>query len=377
MTTTATATTIDMPRPTASLPAAADANIDNNQIRGPIGSGSDINAGFAVIVAELTRRGLLAGGLATTALALGACADNDSSATTPSAPKTQTIPTAYGPVRAPAEPTRVVCVDTYTISALLDVGYTPIGVGDGGRVFMLARYGSTYDRLPKVASADDEINIEAVAALQPDLILGVNYPYIAKARSKLTSIAPTAVFTWDTSGDWRTMAAAATAAVSHASQENALQARYRERADQIKTTYADVLATTKVDLVTGGGGQAYVWLPGSGVAGVLKDAGVRLARASAGPGVHATHADQSSGFKALSYEQLDLLADATEIITLADIDGKIDPDSKALTQQATFHRLPAAQAGHVDAVVNFFPFSYGQALAALDELAHVLERFPG
>lgn len=336
----------------------------------------DVDAQFAEIVAELTRRGLIASGLGTAiAIGLGGCSGNGQSDSSPSAgPSTQTIKTAYGDVTAPTNPTRVVCVDTYTVSALLDVGYTPVGVGDGGADLMLARYGATYASITKVTSADDDVKLEAIAALQPDLILGVNYSYIAKLRGKLAKIAPTAIFTWDTSGDWVAMAASAAAAVGKATQEKDLEGRYRERAEQIKTTYADLLTTTKIDLVTAGGGQAYVWLPGSGVAGVLADAGVQLASASQGPGVKASRNDQKSGFKALSYEELDALSDADEIVTLADAHGTMDPDAKEMTRQATFTRLPAAKSGHVDAFVNFFPFSYGQALAALDELTTVLER---
>lgn len=331
---------------------------------------------FAAIVDELTRRGLIAGGLGGAALlGLGACTDERSSAAPSSSePTTRTIDTAYGPVQAPANPKRIVCVDTYTVSALLDVGVTPVGVGDGGADLMLAAYEPTYASIPKVASADDEISLEKIAALTPDLILGVDYPYIAKARTKLAAIAPTAIFTWDSSGDWAEMVRSAATAVGRAGQEGSLEAGYRARAAEIKKTYADVLAATTVELVTAGGGQAYVWLRGSGVAAVLTDAGVRLGSASQGPGVKATSDDQASGFKALSYEQLDVLSDATEIITLATPDGAIDPDSKAMTERPVFTRLPAAKAGHVDALVNFFPFSYGQAKAALDELAAVLDR---
>ena len=41
----------------------------------------------------------------------------------------------------PANPKRVVCVDTYTVSALLDVGHTPVGVGDGGADVVLPKSG--------------------------------------------------------------------------------------------------------------------------------------------------------------------------------------------------------------------------------------------
>jgi iron complex transport system substrate-binding protein len=346
---------------------------------------SEVAIGLEVdrLVDELTRRGFLAGGLGAAALlGLDACGSSSargpgSASSSSAASRTQTIRTKYGDITAPANPKRVVCVDVYTISALLDVGFTPVGVGDGAADVIQAKYDATYKTISKVASADDEVNVEAVAALNPDLILGVDYPYIAEVRAKLAAIAPTAIFTWDTSGDWETMATAAATAVGRASKEAALEAQYHQRARQIRTRNANLLAKAHFDLVTAGGGQAYVWLPGSGVAGVLADAGVRFASASQGPGVNAKSEDVASGFKAISYEKLDVLSDATAIITLATAGGAIDRDAKAMTRQAVFERLPAAKAGHVRAFVNFFPFSYGQALAALDELAAFLHTLQG
>lgn len=337
----------------------------------------DVDAEFARIVDELSRRGFL-GGVAGAALLLGGCsaagsADSEASPAS-SAPATQTIKTKYGDVTAPASPARVVCVDVYTVSALLDVGFTPVGVGDGALDVMQAKYDSAYQSIAKVASADDEVNVEAIVALSPDLILGVDYPYIAQVRTQLAGIAPTAIFTWDTSGDWAPMATAAATAVGRGSEGQALEAQYHQRADQIRAQYADLLSTARFDLVTAGGGQAYVWLPDSGVAGVLAAAGVQFASASKGPGVEASADDLASGFKAISYEQLSVLDDATAIIALGTPSGAMDPDSKAMTKEAVFARLPAAKAGQVSAFVNFFPFSFGQALAALEELTAALDR---
>ena len=334
-----------------------------------------IDAEFARIVAELTRRKFL-GGVAGSAalLGLGACGPvrGDTSASS-SAPAVQSIDTAYGKVSVPLNPARVVCVDTYTVSALLDVGYTPVGVGDGGADFMLPEYRDAYAAIKKIASTDEQVDIEAITALHPDLILGVNYSYISDLRTKLAAIAPTAIFTWDSSGDWENMAASATAAVGRVSTEADLVSHYRKRAGEIKATYAEILASARIDLVTAGGGQAYVWLPASGVAAVLADAGVRLGAASTGASIGATADDLAVGFKAVSFELLGKLNDATAIVTTADADGKPDSDAAAMISQPVFAALPAAKARHVAAFVNFFPFSYGQALAALDELQTLLD----
>jgi iron complex transport system substrate-binding protein len=333
-----------------------------------------VDLAFQEIVDELTRRGFLAGTIGAAALLGTAGCHDDTAPVSHPAAQSRTIQTAYGPVTVPAAPQRVVCVDVYTVSALLDVGYTPIGVGGGGASLMLAKYGDRYRAIDKVASADQQVDVEAIAALAPDLILGVDYPYISSLRKQLGALAPTAIFTWNTSGDWEAMAAGAAAAVGKTSAEHDLEDRYRDRAAEIRQTYAEVLASNRFALVTAGGGQAYVWLPRSGVGMVLADAGVQFDAASSGPGVSATKQDQAVGFKALSFERLGALDDATAIITLAGSDGEPDADSAAMLKQPVFASLPAAQAGNVIALANYFPFSYGQALGALDELAAFLDR---
>lgn len=336
---------------------------------------ADIDVAFTAIVAELTRRDFL-GGLTASAALLGAagCASNRRPTDNHPGSRTRDIATAYGTIKAPISPQRTVCVDTYTVAALLDVGYIPVGVGAGGAAQILAKYRGTYDAIKKVASADDQVDLEAIAALQPDLILGVDYSYISSLRKKLADIAPTAIFTWDSSGDWEKMVASASAAVDRSTAEGALASRYRSRTAAIRSQYAAVLKTARFDLVTAGGGQAYVWLPHSGVATVLTDAGVKLGAASTGTAVNAGRQDQAVGFKSLSYERLDALSDATAIITDAGANGRTDPDSAAMMRQPVFTRLPAAQSGNIAAFSNFFPFSYGQAIAALDELEPLLQR---
>ena len=320
------------------------------------------------IIDELTRREFLGGATGTAAL-LGAAACNSSSTSSAPRPSSRTVDTAHGKVTVPADPARIVCVDTYTVSALLDVGRTPVGVGGGAADLILPKYRRAYNAIDKVASASQQVDVEAIAALHPDLILGVDYPYIANLRAKLAKLAPVAIFTWRTSGDWASMAASASTAVGRSSQEAGLERRYRDRANGIKTRYADVLSRVRVDLVTAGGGQAYLWLPASGVATVLADAGVRFGDASAGK--TASAADRAIGFRAISFERMDALADASVIITVAGPDGKPSADNAAMLRQPTFRTLHPAS---VSAITNFFPFSYGQALATLDELQTILAK---
>ncbi len=86
----------------------------------------DTDAEFARIVDELTRRGFLAGGLGTAAvLGLAGCGNGTAPV---AAPTTRVVKTTKGPVTVPADPQRVVCLDSYSSQIMLTLGITPAGV---------------------------------------------------------------------------------------------------------------------------------------------------------------------------------------------------------------------------------------------------------
>jgi len=321
------------------------------------------------IVNELTRRGFLgAAGLGGGAALLGLAGCSSSPRT--AAATTRQVATAFGSVDVPANPKRVVCVDTYSVNALFDIGFTPVGVGGGAEDFVLPKDRKTYTGLTKVSSAAGEIDIEAVAALHPDLIVGLNQPPIAAVRTKLAGIAPTAVFSWDNPAEWKTLVASVTTAVGRSGDETALEQRYRTRAAKLRTDHADMLPRVQWDLITGSQDQAYVWLASSDIGVVLADGGVRFASASGGKSL----GSNPGGSVPVSFERLGALDAADAIAVRAGTDGQPDATTKTLLQQPTFKALPAAKAGRVFPLKAFFPFSYGQGIALLDELDPILTR---
>ena len=93
--------------------------------------------------------------------------------------------------------------------------------------------------------------------------------------------------------------------------------------------------------------------------------GVRLGAAAAGkPGV----------FTPLSFEQLGVLSDCDVVLHLADASGGVPADTQRMLDQPTFRALPAAQAGHVHPLPNYYVSHYGQADAVLTVLEAVLWR---
>jgi iron complex transport system substrate-binding protein len=256
------------------------------------------------------------------------------------------------------------------VNALLDIGFAPVGVGGGAEDFVLPKDRATYVGLAKVSSSAGEVDIEAVAALHPDLIIGLDQPPIGSVRAKLAGIAPTAVFAWDTPAEWPKLVASVTTAVGCAGDEAALEGRYRARTAKLRNDHGDALRRIHWDLITGSPDQAYVWLANSDVGVVLADGGVQLASASGGKSL----GTNPGGSVPVSFERLGALGTADAIAVRAGMDGQPDALTKTLMQQPTFKALPAARAGRVFPLRRFFPFSYGQGIALLDEFDPILTR---
>lgn len=70
---------------------------------------------------------------------------------------------------------------------------------------------------PAVTTGAD-IECESIAALEPDLIVGVDVPYLAKTYRKLSAVAPTAVTSFSDGASWSTYPGATAQFVSRTGQ---------------------------------------------------------------------------------------------------------------------------------------------------------------
>lgn len=146
------------------------------------------------------RAAVLVAGL-TAVLGLTACGGSDEGGDTPAAEGSSasgafpvSIENKFGTTEIPEEPERVVTVGFNDQDFVLALGVTPVGVREN-----LGEYDATQRpwaaeqldgaELPTVGGT--EIDVEAVAALDPDLIVGV-YSYMDQAvYDQLSNIAPT------------------------------------------------------------------------------------------------------------------------------------------------------------------------------------------
>ncbi|MET9515430.1 iron-siderophore ABC transporter substrate-binding protein [Streptomyces sp. NPDC002994] len=155
-----------------------------------------------------SRSRLAAGSLATVtaALALSACgsssSDKPSSSDAPAGDKTHTVKTAMGEVKVKNNPQRVVVLDTAELDSAITLGVKPVGAthttAEPGFLSYLPK-----DKVSGIKDVGEMMtpNLEAVAALKPDLILTSKVRHGA-LYDELKALAPT-VMTENTGYPWK------------------------------------------------------------------------------------------------------------------------------------------------------------------------------
>jgi iron complex transport system substrate-binding protein len=179
----------------------------------------------------------------------------------------RTITHARGTTRLAAKPQRVVVLDSGELDQVLALGLTPVGVAtlNGGQLGYLA------DRIAGVPVIGDinSLNLEAIAAAKPDLILG------SKLRAdqlydKLTAIAPT-VFSIRPGFPWKENLLLAGAALGEETKAVELLNDYQRKADEVK---AALKGRTSVSLVRFMPGKIRLYGNLSFIGVILRDVGL-------------------------------------------------------------------------------------------------------
>ncbi|MEQ3550307.1 ABC transporter substrate-binding protein [Pseudonocardia nematodicida] len=307
-----------------------------------------------------TLLGLTAGAAAT--LVLGGCGTTGGTAPEQ---ETRTEEGAFGPVEVPVSPERIVATDFYTTYALLDVGVTVVATVEAATGGVLPSLQAAYDAIPKVGRAQ-EPSLEAIAAQEPDLILGTLTPALPEdLPERLSGVAPTLMLPADGApGTWQQRAVRAAEVVGRGPEAEALRDRYEQRAREIGERHRDLLGRIRIGLVRGGApGIAQVDLPDSWGGVVLGAIGARMPAIAEGkPGAS----------EEVSYEDLGVLDDCDILLHHADTDGGIQGNTRRMLDAPTFQALPAVTAGRLYPLPNYYVAHYGQGEAVLTELDRIL-----
>ncbi|MDT0412856.1 MULTISPECIES: ABC transporter substrate-binding protein [Streptomyces] len=286
----------------------------------------------------------------------------------PGASGTRTVDTAKGKVKVPARPKRVVAINDFPMSAMFDMGLTPAGVFNAGEEYVPARDLQRWRAVPKVSDGvGGEIQVEKVAALRPDLVIGIdaqtNLPY-----KQLSALAPTVLLPFSRSkSPWLDMAEQTADVLGEHGRLDALKKEYETKAAAVREKHAKALAATHWALLQGGFDEGQWWLYGHGspIGGILADAGAVFSSASRRLDVQ----------QAVSYELIaNKLADADAVFYYTTNDGKPANLGPKLFAQPAFEKLAATKADKLFGSIYFLPGGMRDAIAALDDFDKALRK---
>ncbi|GAB3597419.1 ABC transporter substrate-binding protein [Microbacterium tumbae] len=154
----------------------------------------------------LTRTRMLAAviAVAATASLLASCASDEDAEPVGSGDAGAfplTVEHAYGETTIPEEPTRVVSVGVTEQDTLWALGVEPVGVTEwyGGYDYASWPWADEArgDSEPEVLTTSDGLDFEAIALLDPDLIIGTNAGLTQEDFDRLSEIAPTVAHSAD------------------------------------------------------------------------------------------------------------------------------------------------------------------------------------
>lgn len=317
-----------------------------------------------------TRRGFVAAGVTLAAVGMTNLVVAQTPDASPVAGTTTTVDTVNGSVDVPANPTRVVCVDTYSLAALIDSGLVPVGVPELDLDSFIAPYKEALTGVATIGTFQG-IDVEKIKVLQPEVILTINAPWATDIYDQLKEIAPTVMFDYAVPNAWQVLADQFTAAVGREAELATVKQTYSDRAAVVKKTYADALATMKWAVAIGWGasdGQFTLYYPDSAPGVILTDCGAQFIAAAVG---------KTGTSEAFSYERLSLLEDADILLTYGVHDGEPEEQSQAMLDQPLFQALPVAQNKHVFALSNVIPSSYGAAILFIDSVETIIGEVTG
>lgn len=294
---------------------------------------------------------------------LTACSSTGTDAAAGDDAATRSVKTAYGEVEVPTEPLRVVAVSYDTPWQLAAVGVTPVAMQD------YSAYADSFTATQQelIAETDTvgsffDLNIEAVLAAEPDLIVGDVLEIDEATFEELSKIAPTAIFEGEYRGDWRVIGASVADAVGESDAFESAQDSYDTELARVQDDYADVLTRPWAAIGDGDveGGFSVLYPGGSVGALFFEDLGATFA---------SSIPEEEEGGKGWMYISPELtatvLGGAEIIVTGADPEGELSDSLAGTLQTPLFTSLPASQASHVYSVWSSVT-DYGTALSWLD-----------
>jgi len=275
------------------------------------------------------------------------------------APATRTVTHHMGVTEVPADPRRVVVLDTGELDSAIALGVAPVGAVESLPGEGLLDYLDDRVEGVEIVGTIEEPNLEAIAALRPDLILSSALRHEA-IYDRLSAIAPT-VFTETVGVVWKDNLMVHAQALGREERARELLAAYEERAAALGARYGDDRPT--VSVVRFLPGETRIYLKDTFIGTILQDAGLPRPPAQ---DVH-EFALYPSG------EQVGLMDG--DVIFHSHYGPAEDTTEAAITGGRLWQRLRAVRAGRVHEVPEghwMLGIGIGAAQLVLDDLERLL-----
>lgn len=205
------------------------------------------------------------------AVTFTACSSGESKEAPADASKaTRTVDHAMGQTVINGEPKKVVILTNEGTEALLELGVKPVGAVQSwtGKPW----YAHIEKEMEGVQNlgTESQVNIEAIAALKPDLIIG-NKMRHEKIYTQLSEIAPT-VYSDTLRGEWKTNFEFYGKVLNKEKEAKEVLSKFDARVEKIAKTAGDKLQT-KVSLVRFMPGKTRIYLGDTFSGAILKQIG--------------------------------------------------------------------------------------------------------
>ncbi|MET0448155.1 MAG: ABC transporter substrate-binding protein [Aeromicrobium sp.] len=309
----------------------------------------------------------------TTAETTGATA-TESTAPTTGDPTgdTRSVEADNGTIEVPAAPLRIATIGNTTLP-FIDLGGTPVALtaeSDSDVEKLPADQQATYASATILAASADEVDMEQLASLEPDLILvqipDAEFELIAP---QLEAIAPTVYFGLDR--EWKALADGVAEAGDLTDALSEQKAAFEARLAEIQETYSGIIADTSfVDINR--------WSSSDPGTFAIADIGCsEIARDEVGMDLpEAAEGDDPLAWTSLSFEQLGELSEYDVITYPVDAEGQPTEPFVPVVETNTWQALPAVTTGHALGVFCPGNNSYGAVLQYLDSLDGALAKLP-
>lgn len=226
---------------------------------------------IAANIPNLTRRSVLGAGAGAVLAGAVGCAgggtDNNGTDDNGGGPS-RTVEHRYGTTEITGTPERVVTVGLTEQDYALALGTTPVGVREWfgehpGALWPWAEEHRGDDDVPEVLPVE-ELNLEQIASLGPDLILGVNSGLTQEEYDSLTELAPTvaqAADHADFGAPWQEITRTIGTALDREDEAEELITDIETRFDEVRADYPDFEGATAL-LTASIAGEAYAYAEG-------------------------------------------------------------------------------------------------------------------